>query len=212
MTSRIEEVVLSNLLQDVEYCRKVLPFLESAYFDDRGEKLIFETVKSFFTKHNSPPNKQIVKIELESRDDVKQSDYDDVLEKVEVLGEREPNQNWLLERTEKFCKDQAIYLSITESLSILEGRNTKFNREAIPSLLQNALSISFDKTIGHDFFEDADRRYDFYHLEEERVPFDLEMMNRITAGGLPKKTLNCVLAGCVHPDTKVKIRVKKRKL
>jgi hypothetical protein len=143
---------------------------------------------------------------------MKQSEYVHTLEVVERLTEKEQNQQWILERTEKFCKDQSIYNAIMESISILDGSNTKFNKEAIPSLLQDALAISFDKNIGHDFFDDADRRYDFYHLKEERVPFGLEMFNKITKGGLPKKTLNVCLAGCVRPDTKVKIRFRRNQM
>ena len=195
MTHRIEDVILCNLIHEQEYCRKVLPFIEDAYFDDHGERVLYSAIRDFFGKHNTTPTAQILKIELEGRSDLKQTEFDTLVDKLDEYKTREANQIWLLERTEKFCKDQAIYLSITESLSILEGRNTKFNREAIPSLLQNALSISFDKTVGHDYFDDASKRFEFYHLEEDRIPFDLDIFNKITRGGLPRKTLSCIMAG-----------------
>ena len=195
MTSRIEEVILSNLVADEEFCRKALPFLEEDYFADKLEKIIFSDIKKFFNQYSKLPTKQILKIGLEDRKDLKQGEYDHAMKLVEEFSEPEKNGTWLLERTEKFCKDQALYNAIMESITILDGKNTKLNKEAIPSMLQDALAISFDKTIGHDFFDDADRRFDFYHLKEERVPFGLDMFNKITKGGLPKKTLSVCLAG-----------------
>ena len=195
MTNRIEEVILGNLVADVEFCRKTLPFIEESYFADKAERTVFSDIKEFFNKHNSPPNKQILKICAEDKTDMKQGEYDRVIEIVDALCEKESNQTWLVDRTEKFCKDQALYNSIMESISILDGKNNKLSKDAIPSMLQNALSISFDKTIGHDFFDDASRRYEFYHLKEDRIPFGLDILNKITKGGLPKKTLSCILAG-----------------
>jgi replicative DNA helicase len=194
-TSRIEEVILSNLVNSEEYCRKVLPFISPDYFSDHSEKEIFTEIKSFFNQYSKVPNQQILKIAFEDRQDLKQSEYDDAMELISSLVESEPNQIWLIERTEKFVKDSALYNAVAEAVSVLDGKNTKLSKDGIPSLLQEALSISFDKTIGHDFFDDADKRYEFYHLKEDRVPFGLDMFNKITGGGLPKKTLSCVLAG-----------------
>ena len=195
MSSRVEEVILSNLLANDDYCRKALPFLDEEFFSDKIEKIVFNDIKKFFNEYTKMPTQQILKIGMDDRKDLKQGEYDHAIKLIESLGEAEKNIQWLFERTEKFCKDQALYNAIMESISILDGKNNKFNKEAIPSILQEALAVSFDKTIGHDFFDDADRRYDFYHLKEERIAFGLDMFNKITKGGLPKKTLNVVLAG-----------------
>jgi hypothetical protein len=209
MTNRIEEVILSSLVDDIEFCRKTLPFLEDSYFTEFSEKMVFSYIRDFFQEYAKPPNVQILKIKLEDEKNISQSNYDSTTNLIEGLkSDKSLDSVWLLERTEKFCKDQALYNSIMESISILDGNNTKFNKDAIPSLLQQALSVSFDKQIGHDFFADSDSRYDFYHLETERLPFKLDLFNKITKGGLPKKTFNLVLAGCVHPTTKVKLRVR----
>lgn len=195
MTDRVENVILEGLLYDDEYTRKALPFLSEEYFDTRVDKVLFNEIKAFYEKHNKAPTKKILKLFLEDCKELKQGEYDDAVGIVESLTEAESNKVWLLDRTEKFCKDKSIYNAIMTSIGIMEGRNTKLDRGAIPSLLQDALSISFDKTVGHDYFDDADRRYDFYHLKEDRLPFDLKMFNKITKGGLPRKTLNCVVAG-----------------
>ncbi len=195
MTNRIEEVIFSNLISNEEYCRKVLPFIKPEYFSDKVDKVIFEDIQAFFEKYNKPPTQQVLKLHLDDRKDLSQSDMDSANVMIDALVEKETNKEWLVERTEKFCKEQSLYNAIMESISIIDGNNTKFNKEAIPTLLQEALGVSFDKNIGHDFFSDAERRHDFYHLTEERLSFDLEMFNRITKGGLPSKTLSCVVAG-----------------
>lgn len=195
MSEKIESVILGNLVANEDFCRKVLPFLEEDFFSSKIEGILFGDIKEFFSKYNKPPTPKILKIGLDDRKDMKQGEYDSALDLIDSFGEPEQNQEWLFERTEKFCKDQALYNAIMGSISILEGKDTKHNKEAIPSLLQEALAVSFDKTIGHDFFGDAEKRYEFYHLKEDRLPFGLDMFNKITKGGLPKKTLNVCLAG-----------------
>lgn len=195
MTDRIESVIFEALLGDDEYTRKTLPFLHEEYFDSRVDKLLFKEISSFYDKHNAAPTKKILKLFLDDCKELKQDEYEEANRTVESLNDPEQNRDWLIERTEKFCRDKAIYNAIMTSIGIMDGRNTKFNREAIPGLLSDALAVSFDKTIGHDYYGDADDRFKFYHLKEDRIPFDLDMFNKITKGGVPRKTLNCILAG-----------------
>lgn len=195
MSERIETIIFSNLINDEEYCRKAIPFIKAEYFSDRIDKIIFGEIEAFFHKFNKTPTQQVLKIHLEDRTDVKQSEFDKAVEVIDLMVEKETNPTWLLERTEKFCKDQSIYNAIMESISILDGKDTKFTKEAIPSLLQDALAVSFDKSVGHDYWGDASNRFDSYHLKEERVAFGLDIFNKITKGGLPKKTLSVILSG-----------------
>ena len=195
MSERIETVILSNLINDEEFCRKTLPFLKTEYFSEQSDKVIFADIESFFNKYNKLPTQQILKIHLEDRSDLKQTQFDKALALVDELVLKESNASWLLERTEKFCKDQALYNSVLTAISILDGNDTKYTKEAIPGLLQDALGISFDNSVGHDFFVDAASRFDSYHLKEDRVPFGLDIFNRVTKGGLPKKTLSVILSG-----------------
>lgn len=195
MSDRIETIILSNLVNDEEYCRKALPFIKAEYFTEKIDKVLFSDIESFFLKYNKTPSVQILKVNLEDRSDLKQSEFDKASELADLLVQKEPNRTWLLERTEKFCKDQALYGSIMSAISILDGKDTKYTKEAIPGLLQDALAISFDKSVGHDFFLDSSSRFDSYHLKEERVPFGLNIFNKVTKGGLPKKTLSVILSG-----------------
>lgn len=210
MTDRVEKVILESLIGSEEYARIALPFLKDEYFDSRIDKTVFGEIAAFFEKHGKLPTPRIIQLALEDNKELKQDEYNEAVAFVKSFDSAESNQEWLIERTEKFCKDKAIYNSIMTAISIMDGRNTKYTQDAIPSLLQDALGICFDKNVGHDFFEKVEDRFEFYHKKEDRIPFDLEMFNKITKGGLPRKTLSCALAGCVHPDTKVKIRVQKR--
>lgn len=195
MSERVESTIFEGLIHDEEFARKALPFIQEEYFTERLDCMLFVEIKRFFSEHNKAPTKKILKLFFDDRKDLKQEELDMAIELIDGLGEPEPNKEWLIQRTEKFCKDKAVYNAIMKTISIYDGKNTKYNREAIPSLLSDALAVSFDKSIGHDYFTDADRRFDFYHLQEDRIPFDLEMFNKITKGGLPRKTLSCVLAG-----------------
>lgn len=195
MSDRVEKIILESLIGSEEYARIALPFLKDEYFDSRIDKTIFGEISGFFEKHGKLPTKRIIQLALDDNRELKQDEFNEAVAFVKSFDEAESNQDWLIERTEKFCKDKAIYNSIMTAISIMDGRNDKYNQDAIPSLLQDALGICFDKNVGHDFFEKAEDRFEFYHKKEDRIPFDLDMFNKITKGGLPRKTLSCALAG-----------------
>ena len=191
----IEKLILSNLLSNEEYGRKAIPFLKSEYFVERSIKALYEGINQFVNKYNKFPNKEALLIELDENKEIS-SYYNDVSVLVGEL-EDKPNENidWLIDQTEKFCQDKAIYNAIMKSIQILDSDKDKLGKGAIPQILSDALSVSFDSHIGHDFFEDAAARYEYYHRKEEKVPFDLDYFNQITKGGLPNKSLNVILAG-----------------
>ena len=194
---RIETTILSNLIYNEKYCRKVLPFLKPEYFSDKKERVIFDEIAKFVVKYGNMPTKEVVSIELDNRNDLSDSDLKNSNQLVDVLENNEPNYEWLVNTTEKWCRDRAIYLALMESVQLVDDKDGKKNRDAIPSILSEALGVSFDHHIGHDYIEDYKERYDFYHRTEEKIPFDLEFFNKITKGGLPNKTLNIALAGRV---------------
>jgi replicative DNA helicase len=191
----IEKLILSNLISNEEYGRKAIPFLKGEYFVERSIKALYEGIHAFVGKYNKFPNKEALLIELDENKEIS-SYYNDVSVLVGELEEK-PNENidWLIDQTEKFCQDKAIYNAIMKSIQILDSDKDKLGKGAIPQILSDALSVSFDSHIGHDFFEDAAARYDYYHRKEEKVPFDLDYFNQITKGGLPNKSLNVILAG-----------------
>ena len=206
---RIETTILANLVYNEEYCRKVLPFIKPEYFGDKKERVIFDEIGKFVVKYGNMATKEILGIELDNRTDLSDTDLKESNQIVDSLEENQSNYEWLVNTTEKWCRDRAIYLALMESVQLVDDKDNKKNRDAIPSILSDALAVSFDHNIGHDYIEDYKERYDFYHRTEEKIPFDLEFFNKITKGGLPNKTLNIALAGCVHPETKVKIRFRK---
>jgi replicative DNA helicase len=195
MKDRIESTILTNLIYNEEYLRKVLPHIEPDYFDNRIERVLFEEVSQFIAKYDKLPSQEIISIEIKNRTDLTQDEYSDALKIVSLLVPQEINQSWLLDSTEKWCKDRAIYLALMESIRIADGGDEKKSRDAIPTILQDALAVCFDNNVGHDYLEDYEERYDFYHQKEDKIPFDLEFFNKITKGGLPNKTLNIALAG-----------------
>jgi replicative DNA helicase len=192
---RIEQKILANLIHNDEYCRKAAPFVDASYFQERMEKVIVQEIMNFFEKYNRLPTQDIVKIELGNRKDITDKELAEAQRIVDTLHKDKTDLDWLLQNTEKFCKDRAVYNAILESIKIIDGKDSKLTQDAIPKILADALAVSFDQNVGHDYVDDADSRYDFYHRKEEKVAFDLEMMNKITAGGLSKKSLNVVLAG-----------------
>ncbi len=192
---RIETTILRNLVYNEEYSRKVIPFIQPDYFDQRTEKVIFQEIVHFIVKYGSAITTEALKIELESRTDLTESEIKEVREISGSLHDTAVDQQWLLDTTEKWCRDRAIYLALMESITIADGNNEKKNRDAIPAILSDALAVSFDNHIGHDYLQDFQERYDSYHRKEDRIPFDLEYFNKITKGGLPNKTLNIALAG-----------------
>ena len=195
MTERIEESILRNLLYNETYYRKVVPFLKAEYFQEYHEKIVFEEIADFAGKYDKVPTKEVLSINLQNRGDLTEEAFKDSLSKVSELSDEWVDYDWLLDATEKWCQDRAIYLALMQSIKIADGGETKFTKGAIPSILQDALAVSFDEHIGHDYIEQSSDRYEFYHRKEEKIPFDLEKFNFITKGGLPNKTLNIALAG-----------------
>jgi replicative DNA helicase len=194
---RLETTILKNLIYNEEYTRKVLPFLSVNYFQEREDKILYEKIAEYINQYNALPTQEALAIELD-KSSIKDEEFQNTLKLLESITNEndEANISWLLDSTEKFCQDRAIYNAVVESISILDekGRNTR-DKGSIPDILSDALSVSFDPHVGHDYFLDADERYKFYHRIEEKIPWDLEFFNRITKGGLSNKTLNIALAG-----------------
>ena len=193
--NRIETSIISNLIENEEYGRKVIPHLKKEYFSDRKEAIVMSIIMNFFDTYNKPASKSIIGIELGNFKGISDKELGEYTDYIEQLVYAESNIEWLIVETEKFCKTKAVYNAILDSIKIIEGKDQIHTQDAIPSILSDALSVSFDNSIGHDYIEDADSRYEFYHQQEERIPFNLDMFNKITGGGLPKKTLNICLAG-----------------
>lgn len=198
-TDKIELVVLRNLLYNADYTRRVLPFLKEEYFHDPCERRLFKSIGDFIQKYHSPPTSEALSIILSEQDGVAQGEYEECTKLIDVLVASKETINdseWLIDQTEKFCKDKAVYNALMESIQLLdEKKNKGKSRNSIPEILTTALGVSFDASIGHDFIEDADQRFEFYHRVEQKVPFDLDFFNKITGGGVPNKTLNIILAG-----------------
>ena len=195
MTERIEETILRNLICNEQYYRKVVPFIKSDYFQEYNEKILFEEIADFAAKYDKVPTKEVLTINLQSRGDLTEETFKDTLSGLNSLSDDWVDYDWLLDATEKWCQDKAIYNALMQSIKIADGGDKKLDKGSIPSILQDALAVSFDEHIGHDYIEQADDRYEFYHRKEEKIPFDLEKFNYITKGGLPNKTLNIALAG-----------------
>jgi replicative DNA helicase len=192
---RIETTILRNLVFNENYSRKVIPFIQPNYFEQRTEKIIFQEIVNFIVKYGSAITIEALNIEVENRTDLSDSEIKEIREITKSLNDFPVDGQWLLDTTEKWCRDRAIYLALMESIHIADGEDEKKNRDAIPSILSNALAVSFDNHIGHDYLQDYEERYESYHRKENRIPFDIEYFNKITKGGLPNKTLNIALAG-----------------
>ena len=192
---QVETTILRNLLFNNDYCRKVLPFIKNEYFENLHEKVVFDEISKFISAYEKLATKEVLLIEAENRSDITEDTYRIICDYVKSLDDSVVDQKWLEDTTEKWCRDRAIYLALMESIKIADGDDEKKNRDAIPSILSDALAVSFDNNVGHDYFQDVTERYEFYHKREDRVPFDLEYFNKITKGGLPNKTLNVALAG-----------------
>ena len=195
MVDRIENKILSNLIHVEDYMRKVIPFIKDVYFDNVSEKTIFQEILDFINQYDGLPTKSVLTIEVENRKDLSEDMFKECVTIIDSFTDEKVDQTWLVDSTEKWCKERAVYLALMESVKIADGKDEKKNRDAIPSILSEALSVSFDDHIGHDYFADAESRYEFYHLKEDKIKFDLDMFNKITKGGLPRKTLNIALAG-----------------
>ena len=191
-----EIIILKNLLHHEEFARRVIPFLKEEYFHDKSESIVFVEIKNFIIKYNSIPTKEAIEISINKNKSLNEEEYKSIGRIIDSIGTcEEQNYQWLLDETEKFCKDKSVYNAIMESIHIIDGKSRDKTDTAIPHILSDALAVSFDTHIGHDYIEDADERYKFYHQKEKKVPFDLEFLNDITAGGTPSKTLNIVMAG-----------------
>ena len=194
-TQTIERTTLTHLIHNENYCRKVIPFIKSDYFSNRDEKIVFEEIEKFLEKYNSLPTQEALSINVDNRKDLTDDEYQKIVELIGSLNKTEVDFQWLHDETEKFCKDKAIYNAVLDGIKIIDGKDKQRTPEAIPSILSDALAVSFDLTVGHDYVEDGLNRYDFYHKKEDKVKFDLDYFNKITKGGLPQKTLNIALAG-----------------
>ena len=192
---RIETTIIRNLIHNEDFSRKVIPFLEPTYFERRSEKILFEEISSFIVKYGSAVTIEALNIEVENRSDVTDDEVKEIKEINQYLNDSPVDQQWLFDVTEKWCRDRAIYLALMESIHIADGNDEKKNRDAIPSILSDALAVAFDNNVGHDYLQNYEERYDYYHKKEEKIEFDLEYFNKITKGGLPNKTLNIALAG-----------------
>ena len=195
MTLKIEEITLSKLILDETYTRKVLPFIKDDYFDTQSHKILFSTLSDYVNKFETTPAPNALKIEVEKRRDISEEIYKEVEQFLNNLDRDAYNEDWLVETTEKWCKEKAIYLALMESVKIADGQDKTRTKDAIPSIMSEAIGVCFDDHVGHDYILDSDDRYDFYHKKEEKIPFDIEYLNKITKGGLPNKTLNIALAG-----------------
>ena len=192
---KVEFLILRNLLYNEEYVRKVLPFIKGEYFEDRNQRIVFEEILKFVEEYNQPATKEVLCIETEKRQDITGDDFQEITKLISYLENTPSEFNWLVDTTEKWCRDRAIYLALMDSIQIADGKDENKNRDSIPSILSDALSVSFDTHIGHDYLNDYEERYELYHKKENKIEFDLEYFNKITKGGLPNKTLNIALAG-----------------
>jgi len=192
---QIEVTILRNLIHNESYARKVVPFLQPEYFEDNIKKTIFLETSEFLVRYDSLITLEALEIEISNRSDLNGQDLQEVKKQIADLEDKSVDEKWLVDSTEKWCRDRAIYLALMESIHIADGNDEKKNRDAIPSILSNALAVSFDNHIGHDYLQDFEERFVSYHRKEDRIPFDLEYFNRITKGGLVNKSLNIALAG-----------------
>ena len=195
MNERLETTILNNLFYQEEYARKVLPFLKEDYFPLRTDKILFTEIYKFVEKYNNLPTKESITIELGQRKDINEDEINTLKDNINSITKLDSDPQWLLDVTEKFCKDRAVHNAVLDGIRILDKKDTKRTPEAIPSILADALAVSFDQHIGHDYIDDADDRFKWYHTKETKYQFDLDYMNRITKGGVPSKTLNIALAG-----------------
>jgi len=192
---RVPLTILKNLIHSEEYSRKVLPFVLPEYFEEKTDRVVFEEISTFLKAYDSLPTKEVLHIELEKRTDLSQDEFSLSDQLVSSLDKVDSEERWMLDTTEKWCKERAIYLALMESIKIADGQDDKKQPDAIPSILSDALAVGFDQHVGHDYIDDSKDRFAYYHKVENKIPFDLEYFNKITSGGLSDKTLNIALAG-----------------
>tara|TARA_Y200000002_G_scaffold368024_1_gene360643 strand:+ start:418 stop:1803 length:1386 start_codon:yes stop_codon:yes gene_type:complete len=192
---KLELTILSNLIHNEDYSRKVIPFIKLDYFDVRGELIICQEIIDFIAEYNKAITPEVLSLEIQNREDLTEQEFRDTQEIISKLKKNDINTDWLVDATEKWCRDRAIYLALMSSIKIADGQDDNKGRDAIPSILSDALGVSFDNHVGHDYLEDYEQRYESYHRKEDKIPFDLEFFDKITKGGVPNKTLNVALAG-----------------
>ncbi len=192
---RIETQILSNLVNNEEYVRKTIPFLKPDYFTETDDRIVYEKISQYVEKYNNPPSKSALLIALQDDRKISEDIYVQCETLINSLNATDTDQSWLIDETEKFCKDKAVFNAIMDAIQIIDGTDKERSKDSLPTLLSDALSVGFDNNIGHDYIEDADARFDFYNRVEEKIPFDLEFFNKITQGGLSNKSLNIALAG-----------------
>ena len=192
---KVEFLILRNLIHNEEYVRKVIPFIKADYFEDYNQKIVYEEIVKFVGEYNQPASKEVLCIETEKRQDINDSSFQEITQLISSLEDEHSEFNWLVDTTETWCRDRAIYLALMESIQLADGKDETKGRDAIPTILSDALAVSFDTHVGHDYLIDYEERFESYHRKEDKIPFDLEYFDKITKGGLPNKTLNIALAG-----------------
>ena len=195
MTERVPLTILKNLIHNETYTRQVIPFIEPDYFEERTDRIVFEEVAKFLNEYDKTPTKEVLHIEVEKRVDVTEEEYKNIEQLISSLDTEVSESKWLLDTTEDWCKQRAIYLALVKSIQIADGQDEHKKPEAIPTILSDALAVGFDQHVGHDYIDDSEDRYAYYHRVENKIPFDLEYFNKITSGGISDKTLNIALAG-----------------
>ena len=193
---RLEHLILKNLTTNEEYVRKVFPFLEPKYFHEYSERKLFEKIADYVEKYNVPPSKEALYIEVDNDDSIQENQFTEVIDTLNQIEDMsDKDMKWLVDKTEEFCQEKAVYNAIMDSIAIFEGEDKKHDKGAIPEILSQALGTSFDKNIGHDLVSDAEKRYDYYHQKVNHIPFDIDILNKITGGGLTNKTLTVLMSG-----------------
>jgi len=195
MNQTIEQTIINNLITNEQFSRKVIPFLKSEYFSIFYERIVFEEIQKYILKYKTIPTNESIAIEIDNRKSISEEDYQNAIKFLNDIEKTDIDNEWLVDTAEKFCKDKAVYHAVLSGIQIIDGKDKNRTADAIPDILTNALSVSFDSSVGHDYIEDGENRYDFYHKKEKRIQFDLDYFNRITKGGLPSKSLNIAIAG-----------------
>ena len=195
MNQTIEQTIINNLITNEDFSRKVIPFLKSEYFSIFYERIVFEEIQKYILKYKTIPTNESIAIEIDNRKSISEEDYQNAMKFLNGIEKTDVDNEWLVDAAEKFCKDKAVYHAVLSGIQIIDGKDKNRTADAIPDILTQALSVSFDSSVGHDYIEDGDNRYEFYHKKEKRIQFDLDYFNRITKGGLPTKSLNIAIAG-----------------
>ena len=205
----IEKTILQNLIFNEEFARRALPHLKLEYFHSREDSILFSIIREYIDKYNQFQTKESLFVDLSKQEDLSDDQYSNIQEKINELNNEKTDVKWLIDTTEAFCQEKAVYNCIRESIDIIDGKS-KHDKGVIPKLMQDALSVSFDARIGHDYMNEWEDRFNAYHAEQVRVPFDIDYLNKITKNGFPRKTFNLLVAGCVEEHTKVKVRIRKK--